>query len=291
MTSGRRPFQGTSGKLFRSGGGRPDRNRPGYLRVMLRLAVSGLRERMQYRFNFLVSFFLRGFIMLFDFALVAVILYRFGFVDGWDVCEVALLYGAASAAQGLYRTFGDELERFESYLIDGGFDGILVRPWPTLFTLLVRRFDFNRLGAAAQGAAIAGIGIAELLRRGTLGYGDLAYVLLLPLMGATVLFALSTATATLGFWLLRIDELQVFTMYAPLTASFYPLSIYPGWLKRLLYTVLPMAYINYLPALYLLDKGAGPWVLAVSPAVAALTAAAAYRFWLYGERHYQSPGT
>jgi len=263
----------------------------GYLRMLVRLAASGLRERMQYRFNFVVSFVLRGAVMIIDFALVAVILYRFGFVGGWDVYEIALLYGTASAAQGLYRTFADELERFETYLIDGRFDGILVRPWPTLMTLLARRFDFNRIGVALQGAAIAGIGTVELLRRGTLGYWGLPYVFLLPLLGAAVLFALSTATAALGFWLLRIDELQVFTMYAPLTASFYPLSIYPRWLKGMLYTILPMAYINYLPALYLLGKGAGPWALALSPAVAVVTVLAAYRFWLYGERHYQSPGT
>ncbi len=259
--------------------------------VLWRLARAGLRERMQYKFSFLVSALIRGASIAVDFALVAVILYRFRFVDGWDVFEVALLYGPASAAQGLFRMVGYEIEGFENYLINGTFDSILIRPWPTLFTLLARRMDFNRLGITAQGLVVCALGAAKLVARGQLQAWDLLYIALLPLFGALVLLAVSTFTAALGFWLIRIDELQVFTLYAPLTASYYPLSIYPGWLRGLLFTVIPMAFINYVPVLYLLGKGGGGWALAASPAVAAVACALAYRFWLFAERYYQSTGS
>jgi ABC-2 type transport system permease protein len=255
------------------------------------LARAAMREKMQYKFSFLVSSGIRGIAIGIDFALVAVILYRFRFIDGWDIYQVALLYGPGSAAHGLFRIVANEIETFENYLINGTYDSILIRPWPTLFTLLARKMDFNRLGIAAQGLLITAVGAANLLHRGLLQPWQLLYVALLPVLGAMVLFAISTVTAALGFWLMRTDELQVFTLYAPLTASYYPLSIYPGWLRGLLYTVLPMAFINYVPVLYLLGKGGGPGALLASPAVAALGCVVAYRFWLFAERHYHSTGS
>lgn len=260
-------------------------------RVLWLLVRAGLRERMQYRFSFAVSGVIRAISIAIDFALVAVILYRFQFVAGWDIYEVALLYGPASAAHGLFRMIASEVEAFETYLISGSFDSVLIRPWPTLFTLLVRKMDFNRLGITAQGLLICAVGAGRLVARGQLQVCRLPYVALLPAFGALVLMAICTLTAALGFWLVRTDELQIFTMYAPLTASYYPLSIYPGWLRGLLYTMLPMAFINYIPVLYLLGKGGGPWALAASPAVAAAAALAAYRFWLFAERHYHSTGS
>lgn len=264
---------------------------PNPWRVLVLLARAGIRERMQYKFSFVVSTLIRAVSMATDFALVAVILYRFRFIDGWDIYQVALLYGLASAANGLFRTVANEIEGFENYLINGTFDSLLIRPWPTLFTLLARKMDFNRLGTLAQGVLIAIIGAAKLLERGQLLPWQLLYVAVLPFLGAMILLAIVTFTAALGFWLIRIDELQVFTLYAPLTASYYPLSIYPGWLRGLLYTVLPMAFINYVPVLYLLGKGGGPWSLAASPAVAVLACVIAYRFWLFAERRYHSTGS
>jgi ABC-2 type transport system permease protein len=267
------------------------RRRVSPLRVLWLLARAGLREKMQYKFSFLFSAAVRGISIALDFALVAVILYRFGAISGWDIYEVALLYGPASAAHGLFRMVGNEIEGFEQYLVSGTFDSILIRPWPTLFTLLARKMDLNRLGIAAQGLAITSVGVSALVHRGQLGPWQALYVACIPLFGALVLLAISTATAALGFWMTRIDELQVFTLYAPLTASYYPLSIYPGWLRGLMYTLIPVAFINYVPVLFLTGKGGGAWSLAASPAVAVLALMAAYRFWLFAERRYQSTGS
>lgn len=262
-----------------------------YLRLLWLLARSGLRERMHYKANFLITLVLRTALTMVDFLLVAVILYRFKLIAGWDVYEVAVLYGPAAMAYGLFRMFADELERFERYLVSGDFEGLLVRPWPTLLTLLGRRIDFSRLGAVAQGGVIMAIGASNLIGRGALTPLAALYLAVVPAFGALILTALSLLTAAIGFWTIRIEELQVFVLYAPLTASYYPLSIYPGWLKALLYTVIPVAFVNYLPVMYLLGKGAGPWTLVASPAVAGLMMLIGYRAWLFGNRNYQGTGT
>lgn len=265
---------------------------PAYLRTFWLLARSGMRERMHYKASFLVTSALRGVTSLADFVVIAVILLRFRFVAGWDMYEVAVLYGLASLSNAIFRTLGNELDQFENYMINGDFDAVLVRPWPTLLTVVARKMDLGRLGIGLQGIVVTAIGAANLAERGVLAGWELAYMLLaLPLAGAAVLFAVAMATAAAGFWIIRTDELTVFTIYAPLTASFYPLSIYPGWLRRMLHTVIPVAFANYIPLTYLLGKGGGAWALAAAPLVAALALTVSYRIWTVGEGHYQSTGS
>jgi ABC-2 type transport system permease protein len=262
-----------------------------YVRTFLVLARSGLRERMHYKANFLITSLLRGLTALADFLIVAVILMRFRVVDGWDMYEVALLYGLASLGNAIYHVAGREMEQIERYLVSGDFDAILVRPWPTLFTLLARKLDFGRLGNGVQGLAVTVIGVTELTRRGALTGWEHLYLFVIPLTSAAIIFAVALATAAAGFWLIRTDDLQVFTTYAPVTASYYPLSIYPGWLRGMLYTLIPMAFGNYLPVRYLLGKGGSPWVLLLAPVVGVLALWLAYRLWLIGETRYQSTGS
>lgn len=269
-------------------------NRPalGYWRLFGLLVAAGLRERMQYRTNFLVTALLRMLAFAADFVLLGVVLWRFGFIAGWAWPEVAVLYGLVTAGRGWFDTVARELDRFEHYLISGEYEGILVRPWPTALALLARRIDPARAGPVFQGLIIAGIGAAALMDRGLLGPGGAAYLfLVVPLCGGLILTAVSLATAAVGFWITRIDELTVFTIYAPATAAAFPLSIYPGWLRGLLHTAIPVAFGGYLPVRYLLGKGGGPWALVAPPLVAALALGLAGWLWRAGERRYQGTGS
>lgn len=252
---------------------------------------AALRAKMQYKADFLMGCFLYALLSAMDFLMVAAILTRFPRLGGWDVYEIGVLYGMSSIAMGLYRTFAAELHEFERYLVQGEFDGLLLRPWPTLLTLLGRSVEPERLGAVLQGALILGIAAHRLMEAGTLSVFGLAYIAGASLMGTLIPFSLSLITAAVGFWVVRISDLQTFTMYAPVTASHYPLTVYPRWLRVLLTGVLPVGFINFVPVQYLLGKGAGPWVLWLSPLVVLGFGLVAYGCWRLGERHYQSTGT
>jgi len=59
--------------------------------------------------------------------------------------------------------------------------------------------------------------------------------------------------------------------------------------------VIPMAFINYYPSLYLLDKpdpfGLPAWVPFLSPFVAVFAFLGALAIWRFGVSHYQSTGS
>jgi len=260
--------------------------------LYFRLVGASIRARMQYKANFILTLLIYGLLFAVDFIIIAVILYRFRQINTWSLYEVGLLFGTTSLARGISEVFARELDVFERYLIDGYFDSLLIRPWPTLFILLTRNIDPSRGGAILQGVLVLLISCSRLVETGELTRPAALYIsLLLPVAGALIYFALVVATAASGFWLTRIGELRVFTMYAPTAAASYPLEIYPGFLRGLLYSVVPIAFAGYVPVRYLLGRGGSTFDLVAPFLVAAVAFAAAYRFWQAGERRYTSTGS
>lgn len=260
-------------------------------RLYFKLVSASLRAQMQYKVDFLVSLSFQAALQAVDFALLAAIMLRFPEIAGWNIYEVGLLYGTASIALSLYRTIAPELHDFDRYIVQGTFDSLLIRPWPTLMVLLSRNLDLQRLGGALQGALIFGISARRLAAEGAIGSMEIWIMAALALVGTLIPFSLALITASCAFWFGRSADLQTFTMFAPITASQYPLTIYPGWLRTLLLSILPVGFINYIPIRFLLGKGGSWWSLAASPVAAAAAFLVAYSFWSLGHRHYHSAGS
>lgn len=261
------------------------------MRLYLRLLSSSVRAKMQYRFDFLASCAIQATMGLYDFLLVAVILWKFKTVAGWSIYEVGVLYAASRVGYGAYRMVCNELERFENYIVTGEFDSILIRPYPTLFVLLSRDFDFARVTWMVQGIALLVICAPTLIRGGTLTWTGLFCIMLTCVWSFLLHGAVALGTAAAAFWIVRIEELQVFTLNATSSATLYPLDIYPGWLRAVLLYVIPIGMGNYVPVRYVLGKGGTPMSLVLPPLVAVCSLLVAYRLWRWGETKYHSTGS
>lgn len=258
--------------------------------LYLRLIGASIRARMQYKWDFILTSFFYALITAIDFLTVAAILYRYNSVAGWNLYEVSLLSGVASASHGIYRVFGAEIDAFEKYLVNGEYDSFLIRPWPPLLSLLARNFDLGRIGGTLQGYLVLSLGLSGVLKQGAPGW-LLPYALMLPLAGAVVIGSIGIAVAGAGFYVTRISELQTFAINAPLAAATYPAEIFPRWLRGLLSSLLPVACIGYIPMRYALGKGGTPLSLLAPLAAAAVALFVALRIYQRGERRYQSTGS
>ncbi len=271
--------------------GRPKSRLLRGIRLYWLLVSASVRARMQYKFDFIASSIIQAVMGAYDYFVVAVILWKFRSIRGWDIWEIGILYAVSRIGFGIYRTMGEELERFENYIVRGDFDSVLLRPWPSLFVLLSRNVDIGRVSWIIQGAALGWISAVPLLRSGELTWAGVGQLGLACVWTACLYIAVSIVTAAAAFKIVRIEELQVFTINAGGTATLYPLEIYPGWLRYVLLSVIPLGVGNYIPVRYILGKG-GTWLSLVLPPVAAvLSLLVATKVWRLGESRYHSTGS
>lgn len=264
------------------------------LALYFRLIGSRIRSQMQYRVSFWLE--LIGFLLVtsLEFAVIAIILQRFGSVGGWSLGEVALLYGFTSFAFSLAEMVGRGFDApFERMMQQGTFDGILSRPLGAFFQVLTSEFQLRRLGRTAQATLVLGYAFGQL----SIGW-SLDKLLLVPLTiisGTLIYLALIVIGATLTFWTIKTPEvINVFTFGGEQMTS-YPLNIYQEWLRAVFLFLVPVGFANYPAALYLLgrgDPGGLPaWSAWLAPLVAATFFGLAMLFWRVGIGKYTSTGS
>ncbi|MEA4882964.1 MAG: ABC-2 family transporter protein [Clostridia bacterium] len=260
-------------------------------RVYRTLVSASTRGQMQYRLDFLGSTLVQAVMGADSLLFIGAILWRFGPVMGWGIFDIGMLFAVSRMGNGIYMLLCNELDAFEAYMVNGDFDTLMIRPWPTLFTLLARGTGIRRLSFLVQGVAAGAIAAPRLATAGVIRGWDFMWVLASVVWTTLLFFAVGLATAAAGFWIVRIEELQVFTLIAPSTATMYPLDVYPSWLRRLFVTVLPLGLGSYVPLRFILDKG-GTVTDLLWPALASPVAVwLALKLWKAGEAHYASTGT
>lgn len=259
-----------------------------------RLIGARIKSQMQYKVSFVLE--LAGFAVTtaLEFSIIVILLTRFPSIAGWQIEEVALLYGLTSIAFGLAEMSGRGFDApFELMMQRGTFDTILIRPLGSFFQVLASEFQLRRLGRTIQGVAALGYAFMQI---------DIAWtfdkLLLLPLTivsGSVIYLALLVIGATICFWTIKTPEvINAFTFGGQELTS-YPLSIYNRWIRTLFLWIVPVAFVNYPAALLLLERsdpyGLPPTLAWAAPLVAALFFAAARGFWQIGVTKYQSVGS
>jgi ABC-2 type transport system permease protein len=257
-----------------------------------RLVGAHVRSQLQYRLSFALNFLGMALMTLLDFVAILIIFEQVPALGGWSVEEVALLYGIACVSFGFADLVIGHLDLFPNMIREGTFDQILVRPLPSLFQVVASDFALRRLGKVTQGLAVL---IFALVRAEIDWSAGRAVMLPLAVLAGTVIYsAVWIALATVAFWIVdAIEFVNAFT-YGGNFLSQYPLNVFARWLRGLVLFVVPISFVAYFPALYILDKpdelGLPDALRFFSPAVAIVTALTAHAAWSQAVRHYRSAG-
>ncbi|MDQ6674881.1 MAG: ABC-2 family transporter protein [Chloroflexota bacterium] len=263
------------------------------LALYARLIGAQLRSQMQYKVSFFLALVGSFLACVTEFGVVVVLFLRVPALAGWSFAEVALLYGISGVCFAVAEIIAAALDNFQFQIVRGTFDRVLVRPRGALFQVIVEDFALRRVGRIGQAVVVLVIALRLLPIDWT---PERALVLALALLSGTVIyFAIFVLGASFCFWSVQAKEAtHVFTYGGDGLAS-YPLDIYRASVRRFFTFVVPLAFVNYEPALYLLGRsdplGLPAGVRLLSP-VAGVAMALVARFgWQQGVRHYQSTGT
>ncbi|MER7935003.1 MULTISPECIES: ABC transporter permease [unclassified Streptomyces] len=252
-----------------------------------------IRSSLTYRTSFVLTMLGNLTVTGLDFATILLMFTQVDRLGGWSMPEVALLYGLSTTAFGLADLVFGSMDVLGARIRDGSFDILLVRPAPVLAQLGADRFALRRLGRVVQGALVLGYALAAVPVEWTA-----AKVLLVPvtvISGAVIFCALFLVGATFQFVAQDAAEVENAFTYGGTTLLQYPPTVFGRDFVRGVTFLLPLAFVNWIPAAHLLGRPyplrLPEWTVWSPPLVAVVCCVLSGLAWRAGLRSYRSTGS
>ena len=252
------------------------------------LFVTVLKRRLAYRGDLLIQSLdeiMRGLLAL---VLVKVYMSKAPSLHGWQESEILFILGFALIPLSLFHCLCGNLYGLAGrYLVQGEFDRVLLRPYPTFLQIC-----FDRIAIEDLSGLILGIGIMTMaIQDGAIGRLEGVDFVMLPLLLTSaflIVAAVFMAFAALSFW---FDDRVglVPPIYNLMEFGRWPIAIYNDAIKVLITLVIPFAFTAFYPASWFIDHGEHHRAL-LTPLVAALCLFLASCVWRAGVRRYNSTG-
>ncbi|MEZ7003219.1 ABC transporter permease [Streptomyces sp. AD55] len=263
------------------------------MRAYRLIAGMWLRSTMTYRASFALTAFGNFAMTALDFVAILLMFSRIDALGGYALPEIAFLYGLSGVSFGLADLAIGSMDRLGRRVRDGTLDTLLVRPAPVLAQVAADRFAPRRLGRVLQGGLVLGWALTAV---------DVAWtpakLALLPLMlvsGAGIFAAVFVAAAAFQFVSQDASEVANAFTYGGTTLLQYPPTVFARELVRGVTFVVPLAFVNWLPASHVLGRpyplDLPGWTAFTPPLVAVACGAAAGLAWRAGLRSYRSTGS
>jgi ABC-2 type transport system permease protein len=246
---------------------------------LLALWKANLLSALEYRIAFIsqvIGMMLNNAIY---FAFWVIFFGRFKEVRGWGLDEMLLVFGVVATGFGLaVYLFGNAITLAE-VIAGGRLDYYLALPRPVLLHVLASR-------SVASGAGDVTYGLISFALAGQFTLGAVGRFFVATLLAMTIFLSFLILVQSLAFWMGNSSLLSTQAINAMLTFSLYPITLFDGTAKFLLFTILPAAFMGAVPAEFVRTF---TWTQLGQMLIAALTfltlAIAVFR---YGLRRYES---
>ena len=256
---------------------------------MVRVAM---QSRLQYRADFLTGII--GVIVLnvVNLGLIGILISRFRHLNGWTLWEMVFLYCLWILGHSIYSLFFWHIRTLEDFLVQGTFDQFLMRPASPFVLFLGREVQY--LGIADALFGISGLSLAY--RNLDLHWSGTQWLLFgaAILAGTIIETTLALMIACVSFWTGRSRRASSIINQINMMVQHYPVDMF-GYAFRVVVTgLIPVAFMNYYPALMLLGKldpqSPWGWLGYLSPFVAFVMIIIASGIWHLAIQRYSSAG-
>src|SRR5271156_4175720 len=240
------------------------------------------KVRVSYRGDFFISLATSFAATIFALSFVVVLFQKVPQLAGWRFEEVLFLYGIFNIISLNLYEFGS------TYIIEGKFDRVLLRPISSLFQVLFETFRIESLQEVATGVfcmwwATRHLGLAWTPAK-------VAMLFFFGLCAGIIYISVFLILSTVSFWF--EDRIGVHPpVWNVMAFGRYPLSIYSGVVQFFLCWIIPFGLASFYPSVRMLGRTISPQYAPLVPVVAVVFLTVAISLWNFGTRHYSSTGT
>lgn len=260
------------------------------MKLYLKYFSIQLRSAIQYKFSFFLTAIGQALTTLFSFLGMYFLFLHFNSIESYSFNEVLLCFSTIFIAFALAECFGRGFDNFSQIISNGEFDRIMVRPRNEILQVLGSRIELTRIGGLILALVVF---IYSINSCGVNWNLPRLFTLFLMIIGGTCLFyGLFMISAAISFFTIEgLEIMNIFTDGGKELAQ-YPLNIYKKWVLKFFIFIIPLAFINYYPFIYIIGKIQHNYILyMLSPLTAILFLIPSHILWSLGVKHYKSTGS
>ena len=247
-----------------------------------------LKSMLEYKASFIATF-LSQIIVFFSYYFVILALFaKFNNIKGFTMYEVLLCFSIIQFGFAFCETFARGIDQFDHLIIQGDFDRILLRPKNIIIQSLCFDADYTKLSRVIQSIIVFIISIINLNIDWSLL--KVLTIILMALSAILIFFGIFLLAAAYCFVTVQgLEVRHVFTDGGKHMAQ-YPIGIFKKGFVVFFTFVIPYAFVNYYPLLYVLGKNTNSYY-AFSPLLVALYLIPCFIIFYKGAKRYTSVGS
>lgn len=204
------------------------------------LVKLNVASNMEYRASFLmqaVGMFLNNGIY---FIFWLIFFDRFTELKGYGINEIFLLFAVVTFGFGMAFTLAGNTRQLSSFIAQGRLDYYLTLPRPVLPHVLFSRMDIFALGDFS-------FGILAYIFTGRFDVVSIGLFLIVSCLVAVIFISVFTIFGCLAFFMGNANEVSFNLSMSMVTFSMYPNGIFQGFVRIILYTLIPAAFVGAIP--------------------------------------------
>lgn len=246
------------------------------------------KSLIEYKASFALSFFAQLFVFFTYYFVIIALFDKFNNIKGFTVYEVLFTFAVIQFGYACVETFGRGIDRFDLLIIDGSYDRLLTRPMPILVQVLASRMDFVKIARILQSLIILFIALVNL----DITWNLLKIVTLILMLISSILIFFGIFLLAASYCFITVKGLEVRNLFTDggKHMAQYPIGIFNKGFMFVFTFIIPYAFVNYYPLLYVIGKSDN--ILYVfSPLLVVIFLIPCFLAFIGGQKRYTSVGS
>lgn len=167
-------------------------------------------------------------------------------IGGYSFDNILILWALGATSFGISHIFFENVYYIPELISNGKLDSYITQPLNVLWNVSVSKTKPSAFGDLLYGIILAMISIGADFKKVFL-------FMLFSCLGAMILTSFSILAASLTFWSKRGEEIAHNLDFSIRIVRVYPEGIFNNLIKIILYTIVPVGFIIYLPIRIILN--------------------------------------
>lgn len=247
-----------------------------------------LKSLLEYKSSFIASFFSQILVFFSYYFVIIALFSKFDNIKGYTLYEVLLCFGVIQFGYAFCESFARGMDKFDNIVINGEFDRILLRPKNIIIQVLCYDSDYTKVSRLIQSVIVLIIAIIKL----NINWTFLKIITLVLMLLSAIIIFLSIFLLAAAYCFITIQGLEVrnvFTAGGKHMAQ-YPIGIFKKGFVYFFTFIIPYAFVNYYPLMYVLGKN-NNLLYALSPLLVIVYLFPCLIIFYKGTKRYSSIGS